>query len=250
VLLGEPPRSGGDLNFELFGIPVRVHPFFWLVAVMLGIRGTEEVSVLLIWVVAVFVSVLIHEMGHALTMRAYGIWPRVTLYGLGGLASYDSVGARRVGPLGHILISIAGPGSGFLLAAAIVGVLYAAGYELDLWHIGPVYFPQAAAGTTVVSWGLTKLLDDLIYVSIFWGAVNLLPVYPLDGGQIAREILVAVSPRNGIRHSLILSIVAAACMAIAGMLMKPPGVFMILMFGLLAYGSYVTLQAYHNQRGW
>ena len=72
MLLGEPPRTGGDLNFQLFGIPVRVHPLFWLIAVLLGISGDPQPAEILLWVVAVFVSILVHELGHALTMRAFG----------------------------------------------------------------------------------------------------------------------------------------------------------------------------------
>lgn len=248
MLLGEPPRSGGDLNFQLFGIPVRVHPFFWLIAVMLGIRGTEEISDLLIWVVAVFVSVLVHEMGHALTMRAYGIWPWITLYGLGGLASYDPADAGRVGPRGQMLISFAGPGAQFLMTAVLAGILYAAGYGLGVYHVGPIYFVMPAADEIVVSGGLTDLLRNLMLVSVFWGVLNLVPVYPLDGGQIAREFFLAASPRNGISQSLILSTVAAICMVLVGLSMGSP--FMAILFGFLAFGSYSTLQAYRNQRGW
>ena len=248
MLLGEPPRTGGDLNFQLLGIPVRVHPFFWLIAVMLGIRGTEEASDLLIWVLAVFVSVLIHEMGHALTMRAYGISPWVTLYGLGGLASYDPTDARRVNWLGQVLISFAGPAAQFLLAAAVMGLLLLTGYTLELWHIGPIFFFLPAGDAVVVSGPLTDLLNNLIIVSIFWGVLNLIPVYPLDGGQIAREVFVTVSPRNGIVQSLNLSIVAAVAMAVVGLSWRSP--FMALLFGLLAFGSYQMLQAYRNQRGW
>jgi Zn-dependent protease len=246
VLLGEPPRSGGDLNFQLFGIPVRVHPFFWLIAVMLGIRGTEEVSDLLIWVVAVFVSVLIHELGHALVMRAYGIWPWITLYSFGGLASYSPGEARHVGSFGQVLISFAGPGSQFLFVAVLAAIMKAAGYDVVVWTDG--LLPLVLPGETVVSWGLTHLLIDLMYVSVAWGVLNLMPVYPLDGGQIAREVFVAASPGNGISMSLILSIVAGA--GVAFVALSQGSIFLGLMFGLLAYGSYTTLQAYRNQRGW
>lgn len=248
MLLGEPPRSGGDLNFQLLGIPVRVHPFFWLIAVMLGLGKDTQMSDMLIWVVAVFLSVLIHEMGHALTMRAYGIWPRITLYGLGGVASYDPADARRVNSLGQVLISFAGPGSQFLLAAALTGIIFAAGYGIVLAHIGPIYFFIPASGEVIVSGGLTDLIFNLILVSVLWGALNLIPVYPLDGGQIARELFLAANPRNGISQSLTLSVVAAVAMAVVGLVQQ--SLFMAILFGFLAFGSYQMLQAYRNQRGW
>lgn len=248
MLLGEPPRSGGDINFQLLGIPVRVHPFFWLIAVMLGVGKDTQMSDLLIWVVAVFISVLVHEMGHALTMRAYGIWPRVTLYGLGGLASYDPADARRVNSLGQVLISFAGPGSQFLLAAAITGIIFAAGYGIVLVNLGPIYFFIPASSEVIVSGGLTELIFNLIFVSVFWGVLNLIPVYPLDGGQISRELFLAVSPQNGITQSLQLSIVAAIAMVVVGVSLQ--SLFMAILFGFLGFGSYQMLQAYRNQRGW
>ncbi len=246
MLLGEPPRSGGDLSFQLFGIPVRVHPFFWLIAVMLGLGPDTQAADLLVWVVAVFVSVLIHEMGHALVMRAYGIWPWITLYSFGGLASYNPAEASRVGPFGQVLISFAGPGSQFLFVAVLAAILMASGHGVTVVTAGML--PLVLPADTVVSWGLTSLLFNLMYISIAWGVLNLIPVYPLDGGQIAREVFVAISPRRGISMSLVLSIVAGGCMSLLALSQK--NFFLGLMFGVLAYGSYTTLQAYNNQRGW
>ncbi|MHB8901270.1 MAG: site-2 protease family protein [Thermoguttaceae bacterium] len=246
MLLSDPPRSGGDLNFQLLGIPVRVHPFFWLIAVMLGLGPDTQAAELLIWVVAVFLSVLIHELGHALAMRAFGIWPWITLYGFGGLTSYNPAEARNAGSLGQVLISFAGPGSQFLYVAALAAILWGLGYDLLFGLAGPL--PLVLPAETVVSWGLTRLLSDLMLVGIAWGLLNLIPVYPLDGGHIAREIFLALSPRNGISMSLVLSIVAGAFVAMMALAQKD--VFLGLMFGMLAYGSYTTLRAYGNQRGW
>ena len=114
MLLGEPPRTQADLNFSLLGIPVRVHPLFWLVALLLG-RNLGDAGSVLSWIVAVFLSILIHELGHAAVMRAYGFHPWITLYGFGGLASYDHGNAYRSKgsqPLGQILICLAGPAAG------------------------------------------------------------------------------------------------------------------------------------------
>ncbi len=246
MLLGEPPRSGGDLNFQLFGIPVRVHPFFWLIAVLLGLQPNTQGVELLIWVVAFFVSILIHEMGHALAMRAYGIWPWITLYGFGGLTASNSSEASRVGTLGQVLISFAGPASQFLFVAVLAAILVGTGNSLLVGLAGPV--PMVLPADTVVSWGLTSLLQNLMVVSMLWGVLNLIPVYPLAAGQIAREVLVAIHPRRGITWSLVVSIVAGGCTALVALSQK--NLFLGLMFGVLAYGSYTTLQAYNHQRGW
>lgn len=61
------PETPYDLRFQLLGMPVRVHPLFWLVAAMLGWRN-ENIPLVLIWVGCVFVSILVHEYGHGLVV--------------------------------------------------------------------------------------------------------------------------------------------------------------------------------------
>ncbi len=236
MLLGEPSRTPMDLNFQLFGIPVRVHPLFWIMAAFLGVGGRLDARGLLIWVLAVFVGVLVHELGHAAAMRAFGLWPWITFYGLGGLTSVNPalVQRTRAGTTwAQILISAAGPAAGFALAAVIIAILHLA--RRDLGAIRP---PE-----------LGEFVWDLMQVTILWGILNLLPIYPLDGGQIAREIFVAVSPRGGIVQSLWLSTVAAGALAVVGIAMwhQP---FIGLLFGYLAYSSYATLRAYQSRGPW
>ena len=68
VLFDEPAPSQGDIRFPLLGIPVRIHPMFWLSAVMLGYKSPTAAD-LLAWVAAMLVGILFHELGHALVMR-------------------------------------------------------------------------------------------------------------------------------------------------------------------------------------
>ena len=110
VLLNEPSPSQGDLHFSLLNIPVRVHPMFWLMGLILGSGGSRGLQPVVLWVVAVFVSVLVHEMGHALVIRALGVQPWITLYGMGGLTSHQG---GRFRPQTQILVSLAGPAAGF-----------------------------------------------------------------------------------------------------------------------------------------
>ena len=248
MLIGEPPRTQFDLRFSLFGIPVRIHPFFWVIAVLLGMNSETPVE-LLVWVVAVFISILVHELGHALVMRAHGFAPWITLYGLGGLASYNpagSYGSRRSGALAHVLISAAGPGAGFLLAAVVVAGVLLTGHGVSIGLISG-FLPWVSLADQVGSPVLHELLGRILFISIFWGFVNLLPVYPLDGGQIAREILLKVNPRDGIRQSLILSIAAAVTLAVIG-LTQWQSLYVTIFFAYLAYMSYATLQAYLGRR--
>lgn len=234
MLLGEPPRTQYDLNFSIFGIPVRVHPFFWLVTLMLGSQSPDAASALT-WVVAVFLSILVHELGHALVMRAYALRPWITLYGLGGATAYDqaySSQSKGSAALGQVLISLAGPVAGFLLAAILVlGIYFTAHFQFEL----NVRF--------------ARLIGEMLFICVVWGAVNLLPIYPLDGGQIAREILLKLSPRDGIRLSLWLSIIAAIGMAAFGFAQWRDWL-VVFFFGYLAYASYAALTAYSGRRPW
>jgi Zn-dependent protease len=246
VLLGEPSRTPWDLNFQLFGIPVRVHPFFWIMAAFLGIqdRGARE---LLVWVLAVFVGVLVHELGHAGTMRAFGLWPWVTFFGLGGLTSVNPalVQRSRAGGTGaQIVISLAGPMAGFVLAAVILAIVWVSGRHVLFVFPNPVPFVSNIRPPE-----FKEFIWDLMAVSIYWGILNLLPIYPLDGGQVVREILVAFSPHGGIVASLLLSMIGAGVLALVGIVVLRD-TFLGLFFGYLAYSSYATLQAYQHRGPW
>lgn len=156
------------LRFTLFGFPVTVHWMFWLVVAMLGggfqADSAREFQVLLLWVLAAFISILIHELGHTFLQRRFGARPQIMLYAMGGLAIPDR-GFTRVQ---HILISLAGP-----LLQIAVGVI--------AW--------QLLKHSTGDDWYITAFLWSFQTVSIFWGLLNLLPMYPLDGGQVLKGIL-------------------------------------------------------------
>ncbi len=85
----EPKRTNYDIHFRIGSIPVRIHPLFWVIPLLLGIQPNVKPLHSFIWLAAVTVSILIHELGHALAIRYYGYRPWITLYALGGLASYN-----------------------------------------------------------------------------------------------------------------------------------------------------------------
>ncbi len=261
MLLGEPAPSQADLHFRLFGFPVRVHPFFWVVSLLLGmggIGGGQAVPVnVLIWIAVMFVSILVHELGHAFLQRFYGGHPWITLYSFGGLASCNDCDRA---PRSQIAILLAGPGAGFLFAAFIVLVLRLSGHyvgfalnqtqiDLEALNLQRVLIqpmgPFLAFFEPLTSRPLNTMIGDLLQINILWGLVNLFPIYPLDGGQIARELFTLGNPRQGIEQSLQLSIGAAILVAIYGVLVTR-SIFLALMFGFLAYGSYQALQSYRS----
>ena len=118
MLFEEPPRTAYDLNFTLLGTPVRVHPFFWLIMLLLGSSADTTAQEALVWLVAAFVSILVHEFGHVLAINYYGSPAHIVLHGFGGLAIQDSNWRRD--PKSQIVISLAGPAAGFLLAGVIL----------------------------------------------------------------------------------------------------------------------------------
>ncbi len=71
------------MRFRLAGFPVEIHPSFFILAVLLGL-GAGDVRLILLWVAVVFVSILTHELGHAIVGRSYGLQPQIRLYSMGG----------------------------------------------------------------------------------------------------------------------------------------------------------------------
>ena len=246
LLFQTPPPTRYDLRFNLAGFPVRVHPLFWLIALLLG-SGSGDPLQILIWVVVVFVSILIHELGHALAFRRYGLSSQIILHFAGGLTVPESTlwGSRwanvALGPNEQIFISVAGPGAGFLLAALIItGVLVSGGSIITARLLGFIPLPAFASlpfGGPI----LGDLITSLLWVNIFWGFINLMPVYPLDGGNVARYILLQVDPIDGVRKSLWVSVITGGLIALIAFFLLH-SVYMAILFGFLAFQSYQSLQ--------
>jgi Zn-dependent protease len=245
LMFQSPPPTRYDLRFTIAGIPVRVHPVFWLLTLLLGATG--DLILIPIWLLVVFISILVHELGHALAFRRYEQRSHIVLHFAGGLTipepTYWGRGVANVylSPNQNIFISLAGPGAGFLLAAlVIIFVLVTGGSVGTTWLLGFIPLPltaQLAFGGRI----LNLLVTLMLWVNIFWGLVNLMPVFPLDGGNIARNILIQYDPLDGVRKSLWLSVIAGGIIALVGLIFFR-SIFMALLFGLLAFQSYQSLQ--------
>lgn len=235
-----------DLNFSIASIPVRVHPLFWVIALLLG-SGSSNPLLILIWIAAVFISILIHELGHAFAFRRFGISSRILLHFSGGLtipeaaawgSGYASVGLT---PNQHIFVSLAGPFAGFAFAALILlfgvglGGLIVVTPLLGFIPIPMLYFSNGLGL-------LNNVFTVFLWINIFWGIINLLPVYPLDGGQVSRAIFIQRDPLNGLYTSLWLSVGVGAALAIGGWVIFQ-SLYMAFLFAMLAFQSYQTLQA-------
>lgn len=233
------------VRFSLFGIPVTIEPWFWVSAALLGgalgATTAESLFKVLLFMLVALVSIMAHEFGHALVgRRLAGGQPTVTLWAFGGLATHH--GARFTRP-GRMATILAGPGAGLLVFALVVGALCIAfrpahGLALSslvLFGTSPLpvgpELPAALARLPDRAWWL---LADLLTVNFWWSLINLLPVLPLDGGQLAELVL----PR---RRALLLSAVTAAAVALAGLLVLR-AFFLALLFGYLAWRSYGGLR--------
>ncbi|MCB9661498.1 MAG: hypothetical protein R3B40_23065 [Polyangiales bacterium] len=149
--------------FAIGGIPVWVSP--WLLLLGAFLVHEEGVSQGLALTLGLAVSVLVHELGHALVARRYRLSPQILLHGLGGLCAHERAERDRH----DALILVAGP-----LAGLLLGVLVLASSFALQWANVAIGRPAG------------RVLDFLIEINIGWSLVNLLPMWPLDGGRLFR----------------------------------------------------------------
>lgn len=254
-MLSDPGSTSYDLNFRLFGYPVQVHPLFFLMPVFLGGSLSSAFPNLFVGIflltILYFVSILVHEFGHALAFRRYGLHSRIVLYMMGGLAipERNLWGSQRGGLNANqkIFVSFAGPLAGFLLAGVCVLVGLAMGGELRL---APFIIPfpsiNFAATPFANNASVNLMINYGIALNIFLNLLNLLPVYPLDGGQISWELFGKYDYRNGHSSALYLSIGVAVLIAIYGL--RSGTTFLAFLFGMLAFNNYQMLSSRSGPR--
>jgi Zn-dependent protease len=262
MFLLEPGHTAYDLHWRMFGISVRVHPMFWLVAAIMGF-GALQVSVVLFlaWIGCVFFSILVHELGHVCMFRFCGTSAHVVLYAFGGLAVPHH---RLHNRWQRIAVSFAGPFAGFLVIGVIACVL--AVMDLDALHAVFEYvlaiFGRPPQGPIRLEMNpvLKNVVFDLVWINLFWGLLNLLPIFPLDGGQISRDFLDGVMQGGqGTRTALGISLVCAGVLAVHSVaaahgrplipFLPPLGTYGAIMFGMLAIQSFQLLQ-YESNPPW
>ena len=259
VMLGQVQPTQYDLKFTLLGVPTIISPWFWAGAVFFGWSWLSVEpggpANLLTWVLCMLFSLLLHEFGHALTMRAFGHQPIVVLYHLGGFARSD-----RRDTAGHsFLISAAGPAIQLLFFA----ILFVVAMSLagpGAWNTlrtlpregWPTFYTLPVNLLTFfgeISYGRPAFaaLFSLLSINFLWPLLNLLPVWPLDGGQMLSAGL--GMRRYGQPMDLTLKVgmlvggIAAALFFVNGRTFA--GIF----FAMLAIQNYQQLQR-TTQRPW
>jgi stage IV sporulation protein FB len=236
----EPDETRYDLRWRMFGTSVRVHPLFWIVSVILGFDAFIKLGVgfLFAWVGCVFFCVLLHEFGHVWMGRLFGSRGRIVLFSFGGLA-IDSNRLRRRWQ--RILVSLAGPG----IQLVFLAILWFGGdWVLD--STPPA--SQRAVGL---------VLSMLILINFYWPILNLLPIWPLDGGAVVREVCQGIAPARGTAFSLGVSMVVSGVLAVHGLMasqghpllpyVPPFGMFTALFFAWFCVSSFQAMQ-FENER--
>lgn len=225
-MLGSAGPTQFDLNFHLFGIPVRIHPFFWLMGALgAGDYLAEAPHLVILWIAVLFLSILVHEMGHALMAQRFG-WPiiEVCLYHFGGYCQYDPW-RGRTSPR-EIQVALAGPGAGFVLYGIVELALLAAD------RAGHPYYELPENVRFVV--------ERLVWVNLGWGLVNLLPVLPLDGGHVIQHLFRIWVPRSADDWAIKVSIVVGGLAALGFYQLRIP--FAPILFAILTIQNILSLQ--------
>ncbi len=169
------------------------------------------------FLLAVFASVLLHELGHALVARRYGIATRrIILSPIGGIAQLEGMPRE---PRHELAVALAGPAVNFVIAAG-------------LWLVAPMF------GATPI---LASLLGSLMLANLGLGLFNLVPAFPMDGGRALRAILASrVGPYRATELAATVGKVAAGLMGVVGLVWGP--------FLLTVVAAFVWFAANAEQR--
>ena len=216
---------------RLFGIPVYLHTtFLLLMAFILLSRWRAGGSLVaavggVLFIVAIFATVVLHELGHALMARRFGIQTKdITLLPIGGIARLERMPDV---PRHELLVALAGPAVNVVIAGVVFGISMLMGR-------------QPVLGSPTESLGA---LDRFIAINAWLAVFNLIPAFPMDGGRALRALLaerldyvratqIAASLGQGI----------AMVFGIIGFLSNPFLVFIALMIWMGASGESLAVQ--------
>lgn len=198
-------------------IPIRIHPLFWLLVIAISAINSNFALVEgMLWALIIIVSVVVHEFGHALTAKAFGQRVSIELIGFGGLT-------KRHGPplklWKEFIIVACGPIAGLLLC----GLFY-----LLLEGVGEGA-PAIVKYTLAIG----------VYANLFWTAINLLPVQPLDGGHLVRIALEGLLGLRGIKTALFISMLVSIAISMY-----------FLVSGLFFIGAFFLMFTFESYRSW
>tara|TARA_R110002124_G_scaffold69776_1_gene187386 strand:- start:955 stop:2055 length:1101 start_codon:yes stop_codon:yes gene_type:complete len=200
---------------RIAGIDIYIHATFLLLIYFVGITYWNQQGTLnavisgIAFVVVLFGCVVLHELGHSLTARRYGIQTRnITLFPIGGMAALEKMPDD---PRQEINVALAGPAVNFLIAFALYVYL----------DVSNTPFPTDDISVTSGSY-----LYQLMIMNIFLGGFNLLPAFPMDGGRVLRAFLaLRMSHALATRKAATVGQVLAVGLGLLGLIYNPFLVF-------------------------
>jgi len=160
------------------GIDVFIHATFLLIIIWVGLNYWQQTGTLagalqgILFTLILFACVVLHEFGHALTARRYGIKTRdITLYPIGGVARLERMPDK---PVEELWVALAGPAVNIVIGGLLLAWLFATGSSFSLSSLSMTGGP---------------MLQRLMLINIWLAVFNLIPAFPMDGGRVLRSLL-------------------------------------------------------------
>lgn len=210
------PVPAGDrgLGFRAFGFPVRIDPFFFLIMGFLGFSSDFGLQGVLVFLALAVVAVLLHELGHAFAARSSGHQASIVLYGFGGATTHHGPALSRAR---GAYISFAGPALGLVVGIPL--------------FLARDSFPSSGLGYYAAY--------SALFLTLGLSILNLLPIPPLDGGQLLANAL----PGDAFDRARLAALVGLVVAVVGGVVAYGYGyIFSVVIAAWLAVGNVMTLR--------
>ncbi len=192
-----------------------IHPLFWVFALLIGYLYTQTLWGPIVLALVILVSIIVHELGHALTAMLFKQSVRIQVMMFGGLTAREG---PKIGKFKEFLIILNGPIFGLLLGLGCYALLPS---SVDWPPLAQIAIKGGA------------------FVNLIWTVINLFPVLPLDGGHLMRVILEAIFGARGLSIALLASMVMGAAITI-----------LFFVIGWFLAGALFFLLTFEAFRGW
>lgn len=225
---------------KIFAIPIYVHPTFLLIpllAVLQGPGGLVGSVFMATLVLAVFGCVLLHELGHALMARHFGIGTRdITLYPIGGVARLDRLSDD---PKHEMAIAVAGPAVNVAIAALLTPLVLLTAFSGG--NVAAV-LEMDSGPTGLLAQFLLLLLSSNIVLVLF----NMLPAFPMDGGRVLRAVLsMGLGPLRATEIAARIGVVLAVLIGLYALFFGYP--MLVILAGFVVFAGQMELLAMRHR---